>query len=59
MGLCHRAHAKRLAMFHHEPLYDDKTLHEIYGETVRYEALTRMESTLEVICASDGFEIRL
>ncbi|MDA9976139.1 MBL fold metallo-hydrolase [Alphaproteobacteria bacterium] len=59
VGLCHRAHAKRLAMFHHDPLYADKTLHEIYGETARYEALTRMESTLEVICASDGFEIRL
>lgn len=59
VGLCHRASAKRLAMFHHEPLYDDKTLHEIYGETVRYEELKRTRNKLEILCASDGLEVRL
>jgi phosphoribosyl 1,2-cyclic phosphodiesterase len=59
VDLCHRADAKRLAMFHHEPLYDDRTLHELLGETVRYEELMRTENTLEILCASDGLEIQL
>jgi phosphoribosyl 1,2-cyclic phosphodiesterase len=59
VDLCHRAGAKRLAMFHHEPLYDDKTVHELLGETMRYEELMRGENTLQVLGASDGLEVRL
>jgi phosphoribosyl 1,2-cyclic phosphodiesterase len=59
VDLCHRAGAKRLAMFHHEPLYDDKTIHQLFGETVRYEELMRQESALEILCASDRLEVHL
>jgi phosphoribosyl 1,2-cyclic phosphodiesterase len=59
VDLCHRAGAKRLAMFHHDPLYDDKTLDGLLDETRRYEALMRRDHALEILCASDGLEISL
>jgi len=59
VDFCHRAEAKRLAMFHHEPLYDDKTLHGLLEEAQRYEELMRGEHALEVLCAADGLEVRL
>lgn len=59
VDLCHRADVKRLAMFHHEPLYDDMTLHKLFGETIRYEELMRQGNRLEILCASDGLEVDL
>ena len=59
IDLCHEAGAKRLALFHHEPTYDDEDIQRMHQESIRYEALTREGSELEVLCAYDGMEIRL
>ena len=57
--LCSRAGARRVAMFHHEPIHDDVEIHTIFSETVRYEELARKNTQLEVLCAYDGMEIEL
>ncbi len=61
VDLCHLAKVKRLCMFHHEPVYDDRTIFELHNETIRYEELMRLDDTapLEVLCAYDGMEIDL
>lgn len=59
VDLCHRAGAKRLAMFHHEPANDDETILRIHEETIRYEELMRQDASLEILCAYDGFEVEL
>jgi ribonuclease BN (tRNA processing enzyme) len=59
IDLCHEAGAKRLALFHHEPTYNDEDIQRMHQESIRYEALTREGSELEVLCAYDGLEIRL
>jgi phosphoribosyl 1,2-cyclic phosphodiesterase len=57
IDLCQDAHVKRLALFHHEPTYDDGDIERMHQESIRYEELTREGSPLEVICAYDGLEI--
>jgi phosphoribosyl 1,2-cyclic phosphodiesterase len=59
VDLCHEANAKTLALFHHEPTYDDEDIERMHQETIRYEELTREGLPLEVICAYDGLEVRL
>ena len=59
VDLCHEAKAKTLALFHHEPTYDDEDIERMHQETVRYEELTRDGPLLDVICAYDGLEVRL
>ena len=59
VDLCHEAKAKMLALFHHEPTYDDEDIERMHSETVRYEELTRDGPPLNVICAYDGLEVRL
>jgi phosphoribosyl 1,2-cyclic phosphodiesterase len=59
VDLCHRAKARRLAMFHHEPVFDDNTLRKLHLDTIRYEELMHRESALEVLCAYDGLEVKL
>lgn len=59
VDLCHRAKARRLAMFHHEPVFDDNTIRKLHLDTIRYEELMRKESALEVLCAYDGLEVPL
>jgi phosphoribosyl 1,2-cyclic phosphodiesterase len=59
VDLCHQAGAKSLALFHHEPTYEDEDIQRMHQETVRYEELTRDGAPLEVICAYDGLEVRL
>lgn len=59
VDLCHHAGAKRLALFHHEPTYDDEDIQRMHRESIRYEELTREGDPLEVLCAYDGLEIRL
>jgi phosphoribosyl 1,2-cyclic phosphodiesterase len=57
VDLCHMAHAKRLALFHHEPTYSDRDIERMHKETIRYEELTRAaRPPLDVICAYDGLE---
>ena len=59
VDLCHRAQARRLVMFHHEPIFNDNTIRKIHLDTIRYEKLMRKESALEVLCAYDGLEVPL
>ncbi|HEX8442983.1 MAG TPA: MBL fold metallo-hydrolase [Allosphingosinicella sp.] len=59
VDLCHAAQAKRLALFHHEPIYSDEDIQRLHAETLRYEELTRCGPALEVLCAYDGLQARL
>ncbi len=59
VDLCHEAMARKLALFHHEPTYDDEDIQRMHEETIRYEELTRQGSPLEVICSYDGLEVRV
>lgn len=59
IDLCHQAGARRLALFHHDPLDDDQDIEEMYEDSLRYEELTRVGTPLEVICAFDGLEVTL
>ena len=57
--LCQMAHAKKLALFHHEPANDDRAIERILRESRRLEELTRDMHKLEVVAAYDGLEIDL
>ena len=59
IDICHEAAARRLALFHHEPIYSDEDMLRMHSESIRYEELTRRERPLEVLCAYDGLEVRL
>jgi len=56
--LCHAARARRLALFHHEPVNDDRKLCELLEETRRLEEIYRPgETPLEIISAYDGLKV--
>ncbi|NHC07574.1 phosphoribosyl 1,2-cyclic phosphodiesterase [Azonexus fungiphilus] len=58
--LCQAAAARRLALFHHEPVNDDKQLARLLEETRRLEQITRGERPpLEVVSAYDGLILDL
>lgn len=58
--LCQMAGAKRLALFHHEPVNDDERIDAILAETIRFEEITRGEAAaLQVLAAYDGLAIEL
>ncbi len=59
VDLCHSAEAKCLALFHHEPTYEDEDIQRMHEESIRYEELTRNGPPLDVICSYDGLEVRL
>jgi phosphoribosyl 1,2-cyclic phosphodiesterase len=59
VDLCHQAKAKCLALFHHEPTYEDEDIERMHQESIRYEELTRDGPLLEVICAYDGLEVSI
>ena len=59
VDLCHQAQAKCLALFHHEPTYQDEDIERMHQESIRYEELTRDGPPLDVICAYDSLEVRL
>ena len=59
VDLCHQAKARSLALFHHEPTYQDEDIQRMHEESIRYEELTREGQPLDVICAYDGLEVRL
>ena len=48
------AGAKRLCLFHHEPVNDDDKIQGILSETLRYEEITRHGDKLDVVAAYDG-----
>jgi phosphoribosyl 1,2-cyclic phosphodiesterase len=55
--LCQMARAKRLCLFHHEPIFDDAQLAAMLEETRRLEEITRGNHRVEVSAAWDGLEI--
>jgi phosphoribosyl 1,2-cyclic phosphodiesterase len=55
--LCQMAGAKRMCLFHHEPIFDDERLTGIWRETRRLEEITRSGAPLEIIADYDGLEI--
>jgi phosphoribosyl 1,2-cyclic phosphodiesterase len=55
--LCQMAGAKRLCLFHHEPMSDDQHIAGIWRETRRLEEITRTGAPLEILAAYDGLEI--
>jgi phosphoribosyl 1,2-cyclic phosphodiesterase len=57
--LCQMAGAKRLCLFHHEPVYSDERIQGVWLETQRLEQLTRSGAPLEILSAYDGMEVRL
>ncbi len=60
VDMCHQAGVKELAMFHHEPVFDDAMILQNHRETIRYEELVRPgDLSLKVTCAYDGLVIPL
>ncbi|HVU31408.1 MAG TPA: MBL fold metallo-hydrolase [Sphingomicrobium sp.] len=59
IDLCHRARARKLALFHHDPASDDEDIQRMHEDSIRYEELSRERDPLEVICAYDGLEVTL
>ena len=57
--LCQAARAKTLALFHHEPAFDDGRVASVLQETRRFEEITRDGHSLEVIAAYDGLELEV
>src|SRR6516165_5686840 len=55
--LAQAAGAKRLVLFHHEPVCDDRMIERVLAETVRLEEISRHGDKLEVIAAYDGLEL--
>jgi ribonuclease BN (tRNA processing enzyme) len=56
--LGHMAEVKKLALFHHEPVYDDERIEGILAETIRFEEITRPgDVPLQVITAYDGLVV--
>ena len=58
--LCQLAGVRHLALFHHEPIFDDARIAGVEAEARRFEAITRGERPLlKVTAAYDGLEIEL
>jgi phosphoribosyl 1,2-cyclic phosphodiesterase len=59
LELCQQARAKRLCLYHHEPVSDDEKIAALLAETRRLEEITRGERRVEILAAYDGMEIAL
>jgi len=59
LELCQMAGAKRLCLYHHEPVSDDERIAALLAETRRLEEITRAERRVEILAAYDGMEIAL
>ena len=55
--LCQMAGARRLCLFHHEPIHGDAALQALYEETRRYEQITREQHAVQILTAYDGLEL--
>jgi hypothetical protein len=53
------AGAKRLCLYHHEPVSDDERIATLLAETRRLEEITRTDRRVEILAAYDGMEIAL
>jgi phosphoribosyl 1,2-cyclic phosphodiesterase len=57
LELCQLARARHLVLFHHEPVYDDHRIHQIFQETIRLEQITRRDHAVKISAAYDGLVI--
>lgn len=58
--LCQLAAAKRLVLFHHEPVFSDARIAQLEADSQRLEAITRQaRAPLQVLAGYDGLEILL
>jgi phosphoribosyl 1,2-cyclic phosphodiesterase len=57
--MCQLARARRLCLYHHEPIFDDERIAALLAETRRLEEITRSNHRVEVSAAWDGMEIEL
>jgi len=57
--MCQLARARRLCLFHHEPIFDDERIAALLAETRRLEEITRRDHRVEVHAAYDGLELTL
>ncbi len=57
--MCQLARARRLCLYHHEPIFDDERIATLLAETRRLEEITRGDHRVEVWAAYDGLEITL
>jgi anti-anti-sigma factor len=57
--LAQAAQVKRLALFHHDPVLDDRMLEVVLADTARFEAISRRGAKAEVISAYDGLELTI
>jgi anti-anti-sigma factor len=55
--LAHAARAKRLVLFHHEPVLNDRMIEGVLADTVRFEWISRRGDKVEVISAYDGLDL--
>ncbi|MGO9060140.1 MAG: MBL fold metallo-hydrolase [Candidatus Binataceae bacterium] len=55
--LAQLAQVKHLALYHHEPIYDDRMIERILAETRRYDEISRSGEELKITSAYDGLEI--
>ena len=55
--LAQLAGVKHLVLYHHEPIYDDRMLDTILGETRRYAEICGPTQPLTITSAYDGLEI--
>jgi len=59
LELCQMAHAKRLCLYHHEPVSDDERIAALLAETRRLEEITHTDHRVQIVAAYDGMEIAL
>jgi ribonuclease BN (tRNA processing enzyme) len=57
--LCQMARARRLCLYHHEPVLDDEQIAAVLRETRRLEEITRGDHRVEISAAYDGMEVAL
>jgi phosphoribosyl 1,2-cyclic phosphodiesterase len=57
--LAQLARVKRLVLFHHEPVFDDRMIEATYNETLRFEEVSRQGHRVEILSAYDGLELRI
>jgi phosphoribosyl 1,2-cyclic phosphodiesterase len=57
--LAQMARVKRLAMYHHEPVLDDRMIEQVLAETIRFEEISRDGHKVEILSAYDGLELTI
>jgi anti-anti-sigma factor len=57
--LAQAAQVKRLALFHHDPVLDDRMIDVVLADTVRFEVISRRSASVDVLAAYDGLELTI